>query len=100
MHLAVVFANNLCWKQCIHNITLKTCQKLNVVIPLKFRLDRKSLEVIYTYFVLSSMEYAMSIWTSYDSDILKLERIHVDAMQLVLDAAVQFNIAKLYKELS
>ena len=44
------------------------------MIPLKFKVDRKTLETMYTAFVLPTMEYGNVIWGgTYDSDMLKLE---------------------------
>mgnify|MGYP001591838763 CR=1 FL=1 len=71
------------------------------MIPLKFRLDRRSLEIMYNSFVLPTMEYANVVWGgTYDSDILKLERIHVDGMRLITGATARSNIANLYDETS
>ena len=43
----------------------------------------------------------MAVWGgSYDSDILKLERIHVNGMRLVTGATARSNIANLYTETS
>ena len=69
------------------------------MIPLKFKLDRRSLEIMYNSFVLPSMEYANIVWGgTFDSDILKLEKIHVDGMRLVTGATARSNIANLYSE--
>ena len=69
------------------------------MIPLKFKLDRKSLETMYFSFVRPSMEYAQVVWGgTYDSDIVKLERIQVDAMRLITGATARSNIANLYTE--
>jgi len=71
------------------------------MIPLKFKVDRKTLETMYNAFVLPTMEYGNVIWGgTYDSDMLKLERIHIDAMRLVIGATARSNIANLYTETS
>jgi hypothetical protein len=99
-HLGVELARNLRWNQHIHTISLNARRRLNAMIPLKFKLDRNSLEIMYRAFVLPTMEYAIVVWGgSYDSDILKLERIHVDGMRLVTGATARSNIAKLYDDL-
>ena len=54
------------------------------MVPLKFKLDRKSLEVMYNAFVLPIMEYGNVVsGGSYDSDIAKLEHIHVKRWDLL-----------------
>jgi len=69
------------------------------MVPLKFKVDRKTLEIMYHALVLPTMEYGNVIWGgTYDSDMLKLERIHVDAMRLVTGATARSNIANLYLE--
>ena len=53
-------------------------------MPLKFKLDRHSLETMYKSFVFPVMEYAIHVWGgTYDSDINKLEQIHVVGIGLV-----------------
>ena len=45
------------------------------------------------------MLYASTVWSgTYDSDILKLERIHVDGMRLITGATARSNIANLYTD--
>jgi hypothetical protein len=47
------------------------------------------------------MEYANVLWGgSYESDISKLEKIHIDGMRLVTGATANSNIARLYAETS
>jgi hypothetical protein len=98
-HLGLKFASNLRWNHHIHDISLNARKRLNAMIPLKYKLDRYSLETMYKSFVLPTMEYASVVWGgSYDSDLLKLERIHVDGMRLVTGATARSNIAKLYND--
>ena len=67
--------------------------------PLKFKLGRSSLEVMYNSFILPVMEYANVVWGgAFDCDIAKLEKIHVDGMRLVTGATARSNIRKLYEE--
>ena len=45
------------------------------------------------------MEYGNIVWGgTYNSDIVKLERIHVDASRLITGATARSNIAKLHEE--
>ena len=51
------------------------------------------MKVMYRSCVQPSIEYANIIWGgSYDSDILKLGNIHLDAMQLVTGLTARSNI--------
>ena len=98
-YLGLKFAHNLRWNHHINDISIKARRKLNLMIPLKFKLDRKSLEIMYKSFVQPTMEYAISVWGgTFDSDLVKLERIHVDGMRLITGATARSNIANVYEE--
>ena len=72
-----------------------------MLLPLKFKLDRKSLEVMFTSFVASTMYYAIEVWGgSFDSHLLKLEQVIIDGMRLVSGATARSNISNLYAETS
>ncbi len=59
-----------------NDVASGTRKKLNVMMPLKVKVDCVSLETMYCYFVQPTMEYANVVWGgSYDTDILKLENI-------------------------
>ena len=59
------------------------------------------LEIMYKSFVRPSMEYANVVWGgSYDSDILKLESIQIDAIGLITGATARSNIVNLYQEVN
>ena len=69
------------------------------MIPLKFKLDRHLVETMYNSFVLPTMEYTNIIFRgTYDSDISKLEKIHINGMRLVSGATARSNIATLYMD--
>ena len=96
-YLGLIFTTKLSWNIHINNVEQKARKKLNMLIPLKFKLDRKSLEVMFMSFVSSSMYYAVEVWGgSYDSYLLRLEKVIVDGMRLVTGATARSNIAQLY----
>ena len=54
---------------------------------------------MYKSFVQPTMEYANIVWGgSYDTDINKLEQIHLDAMCLVTGATAQSNTKNVFTE--
>ena len=61
-HLGLYFSNNLTWHNQINHILEKVWRRINVMRKLKFRLDRKSLEVIYTSFIRPILEYSDVGW--------------------------------------
>ena len=68
-----------------------------MITPLKYKLDRKSIEVMFQSFVVSSTYYGVEIWGgSFDSHLLKLEQVIMDGMCLVIGATARSNIALLY----
>ena len=74
VHLGLRFSNNLKWQRHIEEIASKARKKLNAMLPLKFKLDRKSLHIMYTSFIRPSMEYASVVWGgTYKSDMKKLD---------------------------
>ena len=100
-YLGLKFSNNLRWNHHINDIATKARTRLNMMVPLKFKLNRKSLEIMYKSFVLPTMEYANVVWGgTFDSDMLKLEKIHVDGMRLITGATARSNIANVYREAS
>ena len=100
-YLGLRFSNNLRWKHHINDVATNARKKLNSMVPLKYKLDKKSLEIMYTSFVLPTMEYANIVWGgSYDCDIMKLETIHIDANRLITGATARSNIVSLYDEVN
>ena len=100
-YLGLLFTQNLSWNPHINNVETKARRKLNMMLPLKFKLNRKTLEIMFTSFVASTMFYGIEIWGgSFDSHLLKLEQIIVDGMRLVTGATARSNIANLYAETS
>ena len=66
---------------------------------LKFILDRKSLEIIYTSFIRLILEYADVVWdncTQYE--INALEKIQIEAARIVTGTTELVSLDKLYQE--
>ncbi len=98
-YLGLTFSNNLKWSNHIDDISKRARQRLNLMSPLKFKLDRNSLQIMYTSFVRPTMEYGMVIWGgTYDTDLNKLEKIQIDALRLITGATARSNISLLYDE--
>ena len=89
-YLGVRISANLSWKLHINDVATKARKKLSLMQPLKMKVDRRSLEIMYGSFVLPSMEYAIAVWGgSYDVDLAKLERIHLDGKRLITGATAR-----------
>ena len=72
-----------------------------MLLPLKFKLDRKTLETMFMSFVAFTMYYGIELWGgAHDSALLKLEQIFVDGMRLISGATARSNIAELFEEIA
>ena len=56
-HLGIYLSNDCTWHQQINYIKEQAWSRVNVMRKLKFKLDRKSLEMIYTAFIRPLLEY-------------------------------------------
>jgi ribonuclease P/MRP protein subunit RPP40 len=56
-YLGLEINNDLRWGKHIQDIAIKARQKLNLMLPLKYKLDRCSLQTMYNSFVLSDGFY-------------------------------------------
>ena len=61
-HLGLYLSNNGSWHQQINFILEKAWFRINIMRKLKFKLDRKSPEIIYTAFIRPILEYGDVIW--------------------------------------
>ena len=99
-HLGLYFSNDCTWHQHIKYITDKAWTRINTMRKLKFRLDRKSLETIYTAFIRPLIEYGDVIWdncTLYEKQ--ELDKIQNEAARIATGATRLVSIAILYKEI-
>ena len=98
-YLGIHLTSNLRWNLHIDNTCLKAQKLVNMIRPLKFLLDRRSLEMIYKSFVLPVIEYGSVVWGgSYDSDLRKLDSLQIDALRIITGATARSSITALYKE--
>ena len=61
-HLGIYFSNDGSWHKHIDYIKEKAWTRINIMRRLKYEIDRKSLEIIYTTFTRPILEYADVIW--------------------------------------
>ena len=61
-HLRIYLSNDCTWHHHIKYISEKAWGRINVMRKLKFKLDRESLETIYTAFIRHLLEYGDVIW--------------------------------------
>ena len=61
-HLGITFESSGSWHKYIQLITSKAWQRIHIMRKLKFHLDRKALDIIYTSFIRPILEYADVVW--------------------------------------
>jgi hypothetical protein len=101
-HLGLILASDLSWSEHVKSISTKANRVLNYLLPLKMKLDRKSLQTAYFSFIRPILEYGDVIWdTSKENDhtLDMLESINLNAARLVTGATARCNTAKLYEEI-
>ena len=99
-HLGLYFSNDGSWHTYITYIKEKAWKRNNIMRKLKFHLDRKSLEIIYTVFIRLILEYGNEIWdncTLYEKD--DLEKIQIEAARIATGTTKLVSIENLYSEI-
>ena len=98
-HLGVYLSNNCNWDSHIEYIKTKAWTKINIMKKLKFKLDRKSLEIIYFTFIRPVLEYADVIWDNCTlNDKHELDKIQNEASRIITGTTKLVSISELYKE--
>ena len=98
-HLGLYFSNNGSWHQQIIFILERACCRINIMRKLKFKLDRKSLEIIYTAFIRPLLEYGDVIsdnCAQYGKN--ETEKIQLAAARIATGTTKLISINTLYKE--
>ena len=100
-HLGITFSKDLSWKVHIQEIAKKANRRLGILQPLKYKLDRKSLEVLYKSFVRPLLEYGDVIWHIPDPHnhlLNTLDKVHKTAAKLITGATTRCQTTDLLKE--
>ena len=99
-HLGVYFSTECTWHKHTDYIKEKAWGRINVMRKLKFKLDRKSLEIIYMVFIRPLLEYADVIW---DNCILyetqELDKIQNEAAPIATGTTKLISLDCLYNEI-
>jgi hypothetical protein len=101
-HLGVHLTKDLSWKTHADETAKKANKCLGVIRPLKHRLDRRSLETLYTSYVRPVIEYADAVWDVPDDHrhMLKtLDKVQKEAAKVVSGATARCTTEELHTEL-
>lgn len=98
-HLGLIFSNDGTWHAHIDLIASKAWTRVNVMRKLKFILNRKALQMIYTTFIRPVLEYSDIIWdncTQYEKN--ELDKIQLEAARIVTGSTKLVSSARLNSE--
>ena len=99
-HLGFHFSQDGSWHHQIQFIKDKAWTRINIMRKLKFKLDRKSLEIIYTAFIRPILEYGDVVWDNcaqYEKD--ELEKIQHETARIATGTTRLISINSLYNEI-
>ena len=98
-HLGIIFSNDCTWHEHLENVKAKAWKRINIMRKLKFKLDRKSLQITYFSFIRPLLEYANVVWdncTQYEAN--ELEQIQHEAARIATGATKLVSINSLFLE--
>ena len=99
-HLDMVINQDLRWSSHIETICIKCKERLDIMKSLKYKIDRKSLEMFYNSFIRPILEYGDALFVgSSQKDLDKLNYIEKGAMRIVSGAISKSNSQLLKIEL-
>ena len=99
-HLGLTFTNNCNWAEHINNITAVAWTRLNLLRPLKFKINRHALEKIYISFIRPLLEYSDAVWDNVSVERKKqLEAVHNEAARIITGGTKLCSIKNLLDDL-
>ena len=98
-HLGLTLQSNCKWDSHIKSIIAKSRILIACLRSYKHRLSRKSLENMYTSFILPHFDYADVVWDNCTKKLAEeLENLHLDAIRTIIGAVRGTSHEKLYLE--
>ena len=98
-HLGITLNTTCTWFDHITDMTAKTWKRINVFRSLMYKLDRKTLEIIYFSFIRPTLEYADVIWDNCDvNERYRIEQIQIEAALIVTGATRSVSRTKLMND--
>ena len=98
-HLGVVLSSNGQWRAHLDMVKEKAWKRVNVLRSLKFILDRRSLEILFTTFVRPILEYSDVVWDNLtQAEEYDLEQIQLEALRIISGNTRLVSLTKLYAE--
>ena len=98
-HLGLYLSNNGSWHQQINFILERAGYRIDIMRSLKFKLDQKSLDIIFLLFIRPILEYCDVIWNNcaqYEKN--EIEKIQLEAARKTTGITKLISINTFYKE--
>ena len=98
-HLGCVLQCNAKWNNHIDEITTKCSRRIDIMRGLRFQLDRRTLETIYTSYIKPIFEYASSVWVNCSQEQLnEIEKLQLAASRIITGAIRGTSRQQIYNE--
>jgi hypothetical protein len=98
-HLGIIFQSNFKWDTHIQSIASKVTMLISCLSSYKYRLGRKTLEILYKSFVMPHFDYADVVWDSCTDTLSNLlEDLHLQAQRVITGTVRGTSHENLYKE--
>ena len=98
-HLGLTLSSDLTWGLHINDILERAGKRLDILRGLKWKLDRKTLEILYKSYIRPILEYGDIIWLNCsDREKLDLEKFQLQAIRVITGCTMSTSTANLYLE--
>ena len=90
----------MCWDVHINTLCESASKRLDILSSLKYKLSRKTLNIMYTSFIRPVLEYGNIIWDNCtESQVEQLEKVQKRAGRIISGAIVRTPTDIIYQEL-
>ena len=98
-HLGVVLQNDCKWEKHIYSIIGKVKVHIACLKTYKYKLSRKTLEIMYKSFVLPHFDFSDVLWDNCSNALSdELEKLNLEAIRTIIGAVRGTSHQKLYDE--
>ena len=100
-HIGFTYSSNCTWKTHLNDIHSTASKRIDILKTLKWKLNRRSLEILYVSFVRPLFEYADVVWDSAPSHQYifdNIEKLQIEAARIVTGTNRYSSKELLYRE--
>ena len=98
-HLGLTIRSDLTWSSHIKELITKGMKMVNILKYLQFRLNRKSLEILYLSFIRPLLEYGSVVWDNCTTqESTHLENVQLAAARIITGATAGTSHNLIYQE--